>query len=167
MQAGEDIALDARMIEWAFGRAVAQRGRQYFAQTRVVEWHREGDEIHSTVQGSAARPYEQVIRVRNLPQHRTPLIQARCTCAYANDCKHAAAVLYAIMARKGTVPITARSATAAAPAVAVPQPAVTGELGAWLARLERAIAGHDGPAAPPVAHRIVYVIRASAGKTRI
>ena len=75
-----------------------ERGFDYFRQGRVLAWsaNKTGKEIRGTVAGSGGRRYEVDILISGRKDDR--FIEGDCTCPVGYDCKHVAAVLFAVLA---------------------------------------------------------------------
>jgi superfamily II DNA or RNA helicase len=87
-----------------FSKADLERGRTYQKQGRVrdLAFHDGGEAIAARVTGTAPRPYRVEIALFSPNDGRWPItrFETRCTCPVGIDCKHAAAVLFEILARR-------------------------------------------------------------------
>jgi len=83
------IISEALIKTWV-GKTFAMRGKRYFKHDRVteVEALQQGEELMGDVQGTAAKPYEVLIRFVS-----DDAIEGECTCPVGLNCKHVAAVL--------------------------------------------------------------------------
>ena len=99
-----------------FPKKDTERGRLYQAQGRVQDlaFHDGGELITARVTGTAPRPYRVEIALSSPKSDRWPItrFETRCSCPVGIDCKHAAAVLFEVLARRGSSGGTARQPVA-------------------------------------------------------
>lgn len=91
------MAIDHSVLHRSFDERVIQRGAAYVSEHRVIHIGAASIEnvITALVQGSGAEPYSVVLRVLDSP----PRLDGQCTCPVSYNCKHAAAVALAVIAR--------------------------------------------------------------------
>jgi superfamily II DNA or RNA helicase len=135
------MPLDESVIRRSVSFAAAQKGRDYFAKGRVTGLSIEdsGRRLEAAVRGSRAEPYEVTIDIG-----RRARAEGLCTCPMSFNCKHVAAVLYAVLAsyQHGSDVVPARDPLA-------------GPAGAWLKRLTDAAKAPAPPASP---ERLLYIL---------
>ncbi|MBJ7415592.1 MAG: DEAD/DEAH box helicase [Niveispirillum sp.] len=123
-----------------------QRGAAYFRNGRVsgVELEPELDTIYGQVQGSEPDPYDVCITFsRNRFGYR---LESDCTCPVGHDCKHVAAVLYAVRDQQGNKAAAGQPSLSRKPAI---PPTDQRNLDAWISSL---IGLRDGPKQPTSEH---------------
>jgi len=137
------IISEALIKTWV-GKTFAMRGKRYFKHDRVteVEVLQQGEELMGDVQGTAAKPYEVLIRFVS-----DDAIEGECTCPVGLNCKHVAAVLYDWMEQQDDVKKISPSAS----------PMMFGQ---WLGALEQV---NDGKVAhqeypDSVKQRLLYIL---------
>jgi superfamily II DNA or RNA helicase len=100
------FAFTEQDIAREFPKKDAERGRLYQAQGRVrdLAFQDGGEIITARVTGTAPRPYRVEIALSSPTSARWPItsFETRCACPVGIDCKHAAAVLFEVLARRGS-----------------------------------------------------------------
>jgi hypothetical protein len=94
------IALTEQDLEANIDDRFLARGRAYETEGRVLEWHGESHgptmTVTGTVRGSGRRPYEVFVRMGPDPGGELE-IDGDCSCPVGYNCKHVAAVLFALL----------------------------------------------------------------------
>ncbi|TVQ30185.1 MAG: hypothetical protein EA356_15355 [Geminicoccaceae bacterium] len=145
---------DART--WRAGQSYHWRGL-----VREVAATAEGA-VTGVVDGRAARPYVQNIRVRHDAAGQVIGVNGLCTCPVGRNCKHVAAVLIAFAAASGEPgPKVPPATSGRRPAVKPKVPNLPPEVVRWLAAVKAAdapaaIASDDYP--PNIRDRLLYVL---------
>ena len=116
-----------------FPKKDAERGRLYQAQGRVrdLAFNDGGELITARVTGTAPRPYRVEIALSSPKSDRWPItrFETHCSCPVGIDCKHAAATLFEVLARRGTGASVARQPRAGTVPPADP---LAGPVANWL-----------------------------------
>jgi len=171
-------------IEDNTSRNAANNGDRYWRQGRVLSLNskedEEGVQIKARVQGSERQPYAQTIEIADIDGGFLD-IEGECSCPVGFNCKHVAAVLFAVMAQQsnasrgalkvvpgasgrsrhvgGSPELLPDLKPSRAPPVPVPE-VLDPSLAGWiesLARLERTET-EDYP--PDIRQRLIYVLDA-------
>ncbi|MDQ4061675.1 MAG: SWIM zinc finger family protein, partial [Pseudomonadota bacterium] len=170
----DDIRAAVTNNAFAAGRVYHNRGRVLSHQ--VLD---DGATVQARVQGTERQPYKQTIHLKRQPGGRTT-VAGSCSCPVAFNCKHVAAVLFAVQADGGSAPeaqarafeardvarvgdlaVRGRQGTAVAHPAVPAAPTLPPDLTAWLSRLERAREDAGEDYAPDVRRRVVYVLSAA------
>ena len=155
---------DAEIIAAVGLRAFAD-GRVYAANGRVrnVLVAPDGSAIESDAQGTARRPYHQLVSLRP-GRGGGVTLRGLCTCPVGLNCKHVAAALLAARRQNRMAPATSfAAAPAASPARSAPPPPAAPpplpyEIIAWLDQLRGAAHADSEDYPPEVRQRILYVL---------
>lgn len=88
--------LDTETIRYECSNSSFQRGKQYFDNKRVTDFHIDHAQasnvaITSRVKGSHATPYKQLISIKWQEDKDSPRIIGQCSCPIGYNCKHVAA----------------------------------------------------------------------------
>ena len=98
------LAFTDQDLACEFPKADLGRGRVYQAQGRGrdLAFHNNGETITVRVTGTAPRLYRVKIALFSPNDGRWPITQfeTRCTCPVGIECKHTAAVLFEVLARR-------------------------------------------------------------------
>jgi superfamily II DNA or RNA helicase len=154
----EQSFFDADDIARAFTATTAQRGRAYQQQGRVrdVEISSGGAAIDGLVVGSRRQPYRVEITVLERDdQFQELLFETDCTCHVGVDCKHAAAVLFEVLARGRHVSGTSASAPQRPSRPPRPADPLAGPVAAWLGMLAESA---DESAHAAGKERVIYIL---------
>ena len=152
---------DADDIVQAFDARTARRGRAYQRQGRVRDLAiaSDGVTIHGRVTGSAPRPYHVEIAILPSDDELPELLfESSCTCPVGVDCKHAAAVLFEVVARGRNVAHPSIPSPTVPRLISQPLPKpdpLAGPLAAWLAMLAESA---TEPVQAARNERLVYIL---------
>lgn len=129
----------AKMPE-AFDAKHLLSGQEYFLKGQVLNIRFSEGLLRGRVKGSSSQIYDVHMDLKKWPQHA-----ANCTCAYPNNCKHAAACLFALRARDtSTTPLQETQR-------------LDRKLDLWLKNL-RAQEAQYIPEKPQITHHITYLL---------
>ena len=151
----ERLLFDTEDVTRAFDAVSALQGRSYQRQglVRNVAISDDGETISGHVVGTAPPPYRVEITLIQ-PDDEYPEWQfdATCTCNLSVDCRHAAAVLFEVLARGGNAghPLASQRSPASPP-----MDPLEGPVAVWLGALAES-AQVGAPAA--VKERVIYIL---------
>ena len=134
---GEDLARE-------FSGTTALRGRSYQTQGRVrdLAFQDDGALITARVAGSAPRPYlvEIAVYTPDLGDLPITMFETNCSCPIGIDCKHAAAVLFEVLARRRNgLSLPQRPSVQKAPPL--PVDPLAGPVAGWLGTVAASVEG--------------------------
>jgi hypothetical protein len=93
------LSVNAAALKVTFGAHALERGAEYARTGRVGEVHAGGDQstriLQAAVTGSRAREYVTLVTVR-----ASGVVTSRCSCPVGENCKHGAAVVFAMLERR-------------------------------------------------------------------
>ncbi|MBI4899014.1 MAG: SWIM zinc finger family protein, partial [Actinobacteria bacterium] len=99
MTADPLLSVNAAALKVTFGAHAVERGAEYARTGRVGEVHAGGDAstriLQAAVTGSRAREYVTLVTVR-----ASGVVTSRCSCPVGENCKHGAAVVFAMLERR-------------------------------------------------------------------
>jgi superfamily II DNA or RNA helicase len=173
------LGITQNLIRATVTEAAYNAAEAYAREGRVREWSTDvaAKRISGKVQGTARRPYSQVIDVR-AAGNGTPVILGQCSCPVGLNCKHIAAVLLQVAA--SAEPVSAKPAArdwreiakanqralapqpAQAPAPEAAAPAMNPALAAWLQELATDLAADSEEYPTGVYKRLFYMLTQAA-----
>lgn len=131
------------------------RGEEYWAYDKVRSFKcsDDGATVTGRVQGNAVKPYSVQIEIKP-GRGRQPSIFGNCTCPVAYNCKHVAALLFAVLERDSEP----AAELPAQPKKDKTRPALNPSVQVWLSQIT-GTAERTPATSPPRGERILYLLK--------